>query len=160
MCISPPPPLATLSRRATAVLATMANAGVRAARLAAAHERHLHPPATNTKSAVSELANYGVNIYDAQGNMQSLSSIRTGLRCLGDLTDQEQANLAKTIAGTNQYSKLQTIMAGCSEAAAEGGQSFSDYTAAPEQLRRVCRQDGGHHARQHERQAGSDAVCR
>ena len=42
----------------------------------------------------------------------------------------EQANLAKTIAGTNQYSKLQTIMAGCSEAAAEGGQSFSDYTAA------------------------------
>ena len=46
------------------------------------------------------------------------------------LTDQEQANLAKVIAGTNQYSKLQTIMAGCSEAAAEGGQSFADYTAA------------------------------
>ena len=63
--------------------------------------------------------------------MQSLSSILTGIAVVwGDLTDQEQANLAKTIAGTNQYSKLQTIMAGCSEAAAEGGQSFSDYTAA------------------------------
>ena len=63
--------------------------------------------------------------------MRSLSSILTGIAGVwGDLTDQEQANLAKTIAGTNQYSKLQTIMAGCSEAAAEGGQSFSDYTAA------------------------------
>lgn len=63
--------------------------------------------------------------------MQSLSSILTGIAGVwGDLTDQEQANLAKTIAGTNQYSKLQTIMAGCSEAAAEGGQSFSDYTEA------------------------------
>ena len=63
--------------------------------------------------------------------MQSLSSILTGMAGIwGDLTDQEQANLAKTVAGTNQYSKLQTIMAGCSEAAAEGGQSFSDYTAA------------------------------
>lgn len=87
--------------------------------------------ATNTKKCGDELANYGVNIYDAQGNMQSLSSILTGIAGVwGDLTDQEQANLAKTIAGTNQYSKLQTIMAGCSEAAAEGGQSFSDYTAA------------------------------
>lgn len=50
----------------------------------------------------------------------------------GNLTDQEQANLAKTIAGTNQYSKLQTIMAGCSEQAAKGGQSFSDYASALE----------------------------
>ena len=43
--------------------------------------------------------------------MQSLSSILTGMAGIwGDLTDQEQANLAKTVAGTNQYSKLQTIM--------------------------------------------------
>lgn len=35
--------------------------------------------ATNTKKCGDELANYGVNIYDAQGNMQSLSSILTGL---------------------------------------------------------------------------------
>ena len=72
-----------------------------------------------------------MNIYDAHGNMQSLTSILTGMAGIWDtLTDQEQANLAKIIAGTNQYSKLQTIMAGCSEAAAEGGQSFADYTAA------------------------------
>ena len=90
--------------------------------------------------------------------MQSLSSILTGIAVVwGDLTDQEQANLAKTIAGTNQYSKLQTIMAGCSEATAEGG-SRSQTTPLPERLRRVCRQNGRHHAGQHERQIGSDAV--
>ena len=115
----------------TAVLATMANAGVKGGEAGTALNAIFTRLATNTKKCGDELANYGVNIYDAQGNMQSLSSILTGIAVVwGDLTDQEQANLAKTIAGTNQYSKLQTIMAGCSEAAAEGGQSFSDYTAA------------------------------
>lgn len=115
----------------TAVLATMANAGVKGGEAGTALNAIFTRLATNTKKCGDELANYGVNIYDAQGNMQSLSSILTGIAGVwGDLTDQEQANLAKTIAGTTQYSKLQTIMAGCSEAAAEGGQSFSDYTAA------------------------------
>ena len=89
--------------------------------------------ATNTKGCADELKKYGVSIYDSQGNMNSLSDILTGLSAVWDnLTDQEQANLAKTIAGTNQYSKLQTIMAGCSEQAAKGGQSFSDYASALE----------------------------
>lgn len=115
----------------TAVLATMANAGVKGGEAGTALNAIFTRLATNTKKCGDELANYGVNIYDAQGNMQSLSSILTGIAGVwDDLTDQEQANLAKTIAGTNQYSKLQTIMAGCSEAAAEGGQSFSDYTEA------------------------------
>ena len=115
----------------TAVLATMANAGVKGGEAGTALNAIFTRLATNTKKCGDELATYGVNIYDAQGNMQSLSSILTGIAGVwGDLTDQEQANLAKTIAGTNQYSKLQTIMAWCSEAAAEGGQSFSDYTEA------------------------------
>ena len=115
----------------TAVLATMANAGVKGGEAGTALNAIFTRLATNTKKCGDELAAYGVNIYDAQGNMQSLSSILTGIAGVwGDLTDQEQANLAKTIAGTNQYSKFQTIMAGCSEAAAEGGQSFSDYTEA------------------------------
>ena len=115
----------------TAVLATMANAGVKGGEAGTALNAIFTRLATNTKKCGDELANYGVNIYDAQGNMQSLSSILTGVAGIwGDLTDQEQANLAKVIAGTNQYSKFQTIMAGCSEAAAEGGQSFTDYTEA------------------------------
>ena len=115
----------------TAVLATMANAGVKGGEAGTALNAIFTRLATNTKECGDTLAEYGVQIYDAHGNMQSLSSILTGMAGIWDtLTDQEQANLAKVIAGTNQYSKLQTIMAGCSEAAAEGGQSFSDYTEA------------------------------
>ena len=68
-----------------------------------------------------------------QGNMNSLSSILNGCATVwGDLTDKEQANLAKTIAGQTHYSQFQTIMNGLSEAAAENGQSFNDYTQALE----------------------------
>lgn len=110
----------------TAVLATMANAGVKGGEAGTALNAIFTRLATNTKECGDTLAEYGVQIYDAHGNMQSLSSILTGMAGIWDtLTDQEQANLAKVIAGTNQYSKLQTIMA-----AAEGGQSFADYTAA------------------------------
>lgn len=109
----------------------MANAGVKGGEAGTALNAIFTRLATNTKECGDTLAEYGVQIYDAHGNMQSLSSILTGMAGIWDtLTDQEQANLAKVIAGTNQYSKLQTIMAGCSEAAAEGGQSFADYTAA------------------------------
>lgn len=115
----------------TAVLATMANAGVKGGEAGTALNAIFTRLATNTKECGDTLAEYGVQIYDAHGNMQSLSSILTGMAGIWDtLTDQEQANLAKVIAGTNQYSKLQTIMAGCSEAAADGGQSFTDYTEA------------------------------
>lgn len=117
----------------TAVLATMANAGVKGGEAGTALNAIMTRLATNTKGCADELEKYGVSIYDSQGNMNSLSDILTGLSAVWDnLTDQEQANLAKTIAGTNQYSKLQTIMAGCSEQAAKGGQSFSDYASALE----------------------------
>lgn len=112
----------------TAVLATMANAGVKGGEAGTALNTIMTRLATNTKGCADELEKYGVSIYDSQGNMNSLSDILTGLSAVWDnLTDQEQANLAKTIAGTNQYSKLQTIMAGCSEQAAKGGQSFTKF---------------------------------
>lgn len=63
----------------TAVLATMANAGVKGGEAGTALNAIFTRLATNTKKCGDELANYGVNIYDAQGNMQSLSSILTGI---------------------------------------------------------------------------------
>ena len=88
----------------TAVLATMANAGVKGGEAGTALNAIFTRLATNTKKCGDELATYGVNIYDAQGNMQSLSSILTGIAGVwGDLTDQEQANLAGSadkMAGT------------------------------------------------------------
>lgn len=113
---------------ATAVLATMANAGVKGGEAGSALNTILTRLATNTKNCADKLEEYGIAVYDAQGNMNSISSILNGLgEIWGELSDKEQAALSKTIAGTMQYSRFQTIMLGVSEAAKEGGQSFNDY---------------------------------
>ena len=115
----------------TAVLMTMANAGVKGGEAGTALNAIMTRLATDTKGCATELAKYGVAVYDTQGNMNSLSSILTGVRSVwNNLTDEQQANLAKTIAGTNQFSALQTIMSGLSDEAIASGMSFSDYAEA------------------------------
>lgn len=115
----------------TAVLMTMANAGVKGGEAGTALNAIMTRLATDTKGCATELGKYGVSIYDAEGNMQSLSSILEGVSGVwGQLTDEQQANMAKTIAGTNHYSNLQTIMKGLGEDAKAGGQSFADYATA------------------------------
>lgn len=115
----------------TAVLMTMANAGVKGGEAGTALNAIMTRLATDTKGCATELSKYGVKVYDAQGNMNRLSSILTGVRGVwNNLTDEQQANLAKTIAGTNQFSALQTIMSGLSDEAIASGMSFSDYSEA------------------------------
>ena len=120
----------------TAALMTMANAGVKGGEAGTGLSSIMTRLATNTKDCADKLGEYGVEVYDAQGNMNDLSSILNGCASIwGDLTDEEQANLAKTIAGTSQYSKFQTVMNGLSEQAAESGSSFNDYTKALEEVK-------------------------
>ncbi len=117
----------------TAVIATMANAGVKGGEAGTALNAIMTRLATDTKGCASQLAEFGVNIYDSEGNMQSLSSILQGVSDVwGNLTDQQQANLSKIIAGTNHYSALQTIMTGLSDEASSAGKGFADYASALE----------------------------
>lgn len=118
----------------TAVLMTMANAGVKGGEAGTALNAIMTRLATDTKGCASQLAKFGINVYDTQGNMQSLSSILQGVSGVWTtLTDQQQANIAKIIAGTNHYSALQTIMNGLSDSAKESGMSFTDYASALEE---------------------------
>lgn len=130
-CASTASSLGYTVEETTAVLATMANAGVKGGEAGTALNAIMTRLATDTKGCATELAEYGVHVYDAHGNMQSLSSILQGVSDVwGGLTDQQQANLAKTIAGTNQYSALQTIMGGLSEELDGTGKGFADYAEA------------------------------
>lgn len=118
----------------TAALMTMANAGVKGGEAGTTLNTLMTRLATNTKGCADELAKYGVHIYDEQGKMHSLSEIMNGLISVFEtLTQQEQANLSKMIAGTNQYAGFQTLMQGMSEKVKAAGMSFEDYTAALEQ---------------------------
>ena len=117
----------------TAALMTMANAGIKGGQAGTSLNAIMTRLATDTKGCATELEKYGVEIYDEQGNMKSLSSILGSMAGMWDtLTDKEQANLGKMIAGQNQIVGFQTIMAGLSEKAKEAGSSFSDYTEALE----------------------------
>ena len=118
----------------TAVLMTMANAGIKGGEAGTALNAIMTRLATDTKNCATELKNYGVDVYDAEGNMQSLSSILEGVSGVWhELTDEQQANLAKQLAGTNHYAALQTIMNGLSDSAKESGMSFGDYSKALEE---------------------------
>lgn len=117
----------------TAALMTMANAGVKGGEAGTTLNTLMTRLATDAKGCASALKEYGVRIYDSEGNMKSLSDILSGLIGVWDtLTQKQQANLSKMIAGTNQYSGFQTLMQGMSDKAKAAGMSFDDYTQALE----------------------------
>lgn len=117
----------------TAVLMTMANAGVKGGEAGTTLNTLMTRLATDTKGCASALKEYGVEVYDATGSMNSLSDILSGMVGVWNtLTQEQQANLSKMIAGTNQYAGFQTVMQGMSKAAKDAGMSFDDYTKALE----------------------------
>lgn len=113
----------------TAALMTMANVGLKGGEAGTSLNALMVRLASNTKNCADELKKYGVNIYDNNGNMKSLTSILTGTaEAMSKLTTEEQANLAKMIAGQNQYTGFLSVMQGLGDAAKQNGQSFEDYT--------------------------------
>lgn len=118
----------------TAALMTMANAGVKGGEAGTTLNTLMTRLATDTKGCATELEEYGVEVYDAEENLNSLSSILSQMILAWDgLTQKQQANLSKMIAGTNQYAGFQTLMSGMSKKAKEAGMSFEDYTKALEE---------------------------
>lgn len=114
----------------TAILMTMANAGVKGSTAGNALNTVLTRLMTNTKDCATELKKYGVSIYDSNGQMKSMSSILEGItNAFAGLNQEEQANLAKIIAGQNQYTAFLTILSGLSDEAKKSGQSFGAYTS-------------------------------
>lgn len=117
----------------TAALMTMANAGIKGGEAGTALNAVMTRLATDTKGCATELKQYGIEIYDQNDQMKSMASILESLsEQWSTLTDKQQSNIGKMIAGQNQLNAFKTIMAGLSDKAKETGQSFSDYTAALE----------------------------
>lgn len=117
----------------TAALMTMANAGVKGGEAGTTLNTLMTRLATNAKNCADELGELGVEIYDSQGNMNSLSDILNKMiGAWADLTEKQKNNLSKVIAGTNQYSGFQTVMQGLSDKAVKAGMSFNDYSKAIE----------------------------
>lgn len=83
--------------------------------------------ASPTKEAAGLMKTYGINAFDSQGNMKSLSSVVDNLNnSLGKLTSQQRADVISTIFGTESMSGVMALMN-------QGGQSLSDLTKKLEQ---------------------------
>ncbi len=120
----------------TAVLMTMADAGVKGGEAGTGLSAIMTRLATDTKSCASDLEEYGVHVYDAEGNMNDLGSILEGCRGVwNDLSTEEQAAMAKSIAGQSHYSQFATIMAGLQEGADGASSSFRENANALEEVK-------------------------
>ncbi|WP_010295870.1 phage tail tape measure protein [Clostridium senegalense] len=76
--------------------------------------------ASPTKEAAGAMDEYGINAFDAQGNMKPLSDVIDNLNSsLGELTSQERADVISTIFGTESMSGVLALMN-------QGGQSLGD----------------------------------
>ena len=76
--------------------------------------------ASPTKEAAAVMQKYGINAFDAQGNMKPLSGVVDNLNSsLGKLTSQQRADVISTIFGTESMSGVLALMN-------QGGQSLSD----------------------------------
>ena len=118
----------------TAVLMTMANAGVKGGEAGTTLNTIMTRLATDTKGCASALEEMGIKIFDENDNLKSLSEILQLVTSAFDgMSDKQQAALSKVIAGQNQYTGFQTILKGLSASAKETGQSFGDYAAALEE---------------------------
>ena len=119
----------------TAALMTMANSGIKGGEAGTSLNAIMTRLATNTKGCADALKEYGVDIYDDELKMRSLSSILTETAEIWATIDSDlkRNELAKMIAGQNQITGFQTVMTGLSEAAKEAGMSFEDYTEALKQ---------------------------
>ena len=73
----------------TAALMTMANAGVKGGEAGTTLNTLMTRLATDTKGCASALEEYGVRIYDSEGNMKSLSDILSGLIGVWDTLTQK-----------------------------------------------------------------------
>lgn len=76
--------------------------------------------ASPTKEAAGLMEAYGINAFDAQGNMKPLSAVVDNLNSsLGKLTSQQRADVITTIFGTESMSGVLALMN-------QGGESLSD----------------------------------
>jgi len=128
----------------TAALMVMADGGIKGGEAGTALSSIMTRLGTNTSGCRDTLAEYGVTVYDAEGNVQSLSSILSSMQGVwSTLTDEEKANLAYVVAGKTAQSELMTVLgestgsfdayreglAGCSRTAADMAEIMQDNLA-------------------------------
>ncbi len=110
----------------TSALMVMANSGIKGGEAGTALASIMTRLGNDVSGCRKMLKDYGVEVYDSNGKVKSLSSILTGLQAQWNkLTDEQKSNLSYVVAGKTAQSELMTVL-GDSEG------TFMEYTKALE----------------------------
>lgn len=95
----------------SAALGLMANAGIKGSQSGTALNAILTRLGTNTSGARDAIEELGVSFYDSEGNARPLKDIMIELcDATADMTDEQKANFANTVAGMEAQKGLLAIL--------------------------------------------------
>lgn len=98
----------------------LSNANIKGSQAGTVLRQTMARLASPTKEASDVMKKYGINAFDANGNMKPLSSVVDNLNSsLGKLTSQQRADVISTIFGTESMSGVLALMN-------QGGKSVGD----------------------------------
>lgn len=98
----------------------LSNANIKGSQAGTVLRQTIARLASPTSEAAKVMQNYGVNVFDAYGNMKPLGSVVDNLNSsLSKLTSQQRADVIATIFGTESMSGVLALMN-------QGGKSVSD----------------------------------
>lgn len=97
----------------------LSNANIKGSQAGTVLRQTMARLASPTKEALKLMKQYGINAFDAHGNMKPLNGVVDNLnKSLGNLTSQRRADIISTIFGTESMSGVLALMN-------QGGQSLS-----------------------------------
>lgn len=95
----------------TSALMVMANSGIKGGEAGTALSSIMTRLGNDTSGCATMLKQYGIEVYDSQGNVNSLSSILSGMQGVwSTLTEEQKANLSFVVAGKTAQSELMTVL--------------------------------------------------
>lgn len=114
-------------------LTSMANAGIKGSE-AGTHMRNMLLKLSDpTSSGVKALNEMGVAVYDAEGNMRSLTDIMGGLNeAMGEMTQQEKISTISDLFNTRDVASAEALMAAFSDTIVKCGDDFYSLAEAQE----------------------------
>ncbi len=103
-----------------AAVGLLSNANIKGSQSGTVLRQTMARLASPTKEALGLMKKYGINAFDASGNMKPLSGVVDNLNSsLGSLTSQKRADVISTIFGTESMSGVLSLMN-------QGGKSVSE----------------------------------
>lgn len=119
----------------TSALMVMANSGIKGGEAGTALSSIMTRLGNNTSSCRDILAEYGVEVYDTEGNVNSLSSILGGMKDVwANLTDEQKSNLSYIVAGKSAQSELMTVLSDSEGAFENYAQGLQDCTGSAQEM--------------------------